>query len=205
MVIAGIDDVPRTLELHRKLDAVGDLLDGLRDAVLVLDQGRRPVVTNAPARALLADGSGLELDPSGRLHSPKCEPPLPVLLASPTGVGVVDRSPERPLLLSARRLDTGGNQLWIVAPEDQPPPDARWLGLAYGLTQAEIRVVARLASGLRPDAIADSLGVCVGTVRNQLKQAFAKTRVNSQSALVALVLANTPRLRLSKKSADGRC
>ncbi len=197
----------RAFDASSQLDALGDLIDSLRDAVMVLDARGRLVLANARARALLDRGDALALDDERCVHAPLCEPPLSALLDSAHGTGVISPREARahPLVVRVRHRAPDRIELWVTLSGGQTPPDTRWLSLAYGLTEAELRVVTRLAEGHKTDAIADALGVSVGTVRNQLKQAFAKTGVNSQAALVALVLASEPRLRRLKRSGDERC
>lgn len=75
---------------------------------------------------------------------------------------------------------------------DEPDPrqhDQRMSGLArrYGLTQAETRLLARLAQGTRPADIALQSEVSIHTVRAHLRSLFDKTGVRRQSELVRLV------------------
>jgi DNA-binding CsgD family transcriptional regulator len=57
----------------------------------------------------------------------------------------------------------------------------------HGLTATEARLAAHLADGGSVAGYAQLFDVSVGTVRSQLKAVFAKTGVNRQSALAALV------------------
>jgi DNA-binding CsgD family transcriptional regulator len=57
----------------------------------------------------------------------------------------------------------------------------------FGLTQTETRLAAYLADGGSVSGYAEQFEVSVGTVRSQLKSVFAKTGVNRQSALAALI------------------
>ena len=57
----------------------------------------------------------------------------------------------------------------------------------FGLTQTEVRLAAYLADGGSVAGYAEQFEVSVGTVRSQLKSVFAKTGVNRQSALAALI------------------
>ena len=57
----------------------------------------------------------------------------------------------------------------------------------FGLTQTEARLATYLADGGSVAGYAEHFEVAVGTVRSQLKAVFAKTGVNRQSALAALV------------------
>ncbi|MGF1639394.1 MAG: helix-turn-helix transcriptional regulator [Rhodospirillales bacterium] len=58
----------------------------------------------------------------------------------------------------------------------------------YGLSRAEARVVALLASGHRLDQVAETLGVTYDTVRKHLKQVFGKTGTDRQAELVRLLV-----------------
>jgi DNA-binding CsgD family transcriptional regulator len=62
----------------------------------------------------------------------------------------------------------------------------------FGLTPAEARVVARVATGSRLAYIASELGVSIETVRTQAKQAMRKMDAHSQNQLVG-ILARFPR------------
>ncbi len=57
----------------------------------------------------------------------------------------------------------------------------------WGLTRTEALVADRLADGLAPPAIAESLKIKVDTVRTHLKRAYAKTGAHRQSQLVQLM------------------
>lgn len=59
----------------------------------------------------------------------------------------------------------------------------------YGLTATEAIVAAKLVSGLGPQAVAEQIGVSVGTVRSHIRRIFEKARVNSQLELVAAISA----------------
>jgi DNA-binding CsgD family transcriptional regulator len=61
------------------------------------------------------------------------------------------------------------------------------LSTAFGLTAAEAKLAARLASGAGIDIAAASLGVSRETARTQLKAVFAKTSTTRQAELTALI------------------
>jgi DNA-binding CsgD family transcriptional regulator len=61
------------------------------------------------------------------------------------------------------------------------------LARTYGLTPTEARITIHLAAGGSIAGYAELFGVSAGTVRGQLKSIFAKTGVDRQAALVALV------------------
>ncbi len=74
-------------------------------------------------------------------------------------------------------------------------PDALRLSAAFGLTAAEARLAARLASGDGINAAAIALGIGRETARTQLKAVFAKTNTHRQAEFGTLV----SRLRLLGK------
>jgi DNA-binding CsgD family transcriptional regulator len=56
------------------------------------------------------------------------------------------------------------------------------------LSQAETRVLRRLAHGLSGPETADALGVSYNTVRKQIKTARAKLRANTATQAVAIAV-----------------
>ena len=71
----------------------------------------------------------------------------------------------------------------------RPQTSSAWLREAFGLTEAEITVAARLAVGTGGlKSIAASLGVSVSTIRTHLQRAFDKTGTHRQAELVRLLL-----------------
>lgn len=67
-------------------------------------------------------------------------------------------------------------------------PTEATLSVAYGLTRAESRMVARLADGATVCDTAAQLGISLHTARTHLKRAMAKTGVSRQTDLVRLLL-----------------
>jgi DNA-binding CsgD family transcriptional regulator len=68
----------------------------------------------------------------------------------------------------------------------------------FGLTNAEIKLVLRIAAGVSVADAADALGVTRTTARNQLAVAMAKVGVHRQGELVAAVAGLAPRFRLDR-------
>ena len=66
------------------------------------------------------------------------------------------------------------------------PPQAA-LQAAFGLSEAEARLAAQLASGEALERITAQFGIAKETGRGQLKSIFAKTGVHRQAELVALL------------------
>jgi DNA-binding CsgD family transcriptional regulator len=73
-------------------------------------------------------------------------------------------------------------------------PDARLatpeqvVARLYGLTSSEARLAVAVASGDSLDGSAAAREISVSTVRQQMKQVFAKTGVRRQADLVRLLL-----------------
>jgi DNA-binding CsgD family transcriptional regulator len=65
--------------------------------------------------------------------------------------------------------------------------DPHLLAARYELTQAEARVGAALAGGLTPEAIAETHGVAITTVRSQLRGLLKKTGVTRQTELMGVL------------------
>jgi DNA-binding CsgD family transcriptional regulator len=78
--------------------------------------------------------------------------------------------------------------LIVSDPEDLGSVDAVGAALAsLGLSSAETRLVQRLGRGEDLRAAADAEGITIETARSRLKSVFAKTGVNRQAGLAALV------------------
>jgi DNA-binding CsgD family transcriptional regulator len=69
----------------------------------------------------------------------------------------------------------------------KPAPKEHLVAKAYGLSPAEARLAARIATGSSLEDVADELGLALSTARNQLKAVFAKTDTHRQGELVALL------------------
>ncbi|MGF6172699.1 helix-turn-helix transcriptional regulator [Ensifer sp. 4252] len=78
----------------------------------------------------------------------------------------------------------------LIEPATSLLPEMRRAHLKeiHGLTPAEIRIASSLAAGLSLREIAQANGVGYETIRTQLKSIYAKTEVNSQAALVSLLM-----------------
>ena len=66
-------------------------------------------------------------------------------------------------------------------------PDAELIAGLFDLTPAEARVARGVAEGLTLDAIGNKASISRETVRSQLKAVLAKTGVNRQADLAALL------------------
>lgn len=69
---------------------------------------------------------------------------------------------------------------------------ARRVRQLYGLTEAEAGVMAALTLGQTVERIAVAHGVCISTVRAQVRSIFEKTGIHRQTDLVRLALSSPP-------------
>ena len=112
---------------------------------------------------------------------------------SPIAPIVVNRDEAPWLLVEAMPVTAFGSDLFssgrliLLLTDLRSPlrPDATQFCAAFGLTAAEAKMAARLASGVGIDAAAASLGVSRETARSQLKAVFAKTNTRGQAELAA--------------------
>jgi DNA-binding CsgD family transcriptional regulator len=179
-------------------------LERVNSAAIVIDPTGRSTQMNLPAQDLLGDdfnvlrGRPAARDPASNrrlqhlvsfaLHaergSAQAFPPI-----------VVDRDEAPWLLVEAMPVTAFGSDLFspgrliLLLTDLRSPlrPEATQLCAAFGLTVAEAKLAAKLASGVGIDAAAASLGVSRETARTQLKAVFAKTNTRRQAELAALV------------------
>jgi DNA-binding CsgD family transcriptional regulator len=108
---------------------------------------------------------------------------------------VVDREDAPWLLVEAMPVTAFGSDLFssgrliLLLTDLTSPlrPEATQLCAAFGLTVAEAKIAAKVASGMGLDGAAASLGISRETARTQLKAVFAKTNTRRQAELAALV------------------
>jgi DNA-binding CsgD family transcriptional regulator len=197
-LIEGVQDERQTLL---------SLLDRLPTGVALLNRRGEPVLMNDYARRALADIADLDsLLPHrcqqrqpdhGRAAATRKQPP-PGEVAAGGCIHVIQRSPgHRPLSIIVQRLpaeNSGSDDerpafaLIVSDPNRAIELDHAALCRLYGLTPAEGRLAALLASGKHIESAALLLGVSIHTVRTHLKHIFSKTETSSQSDLVRLIL-----------------
>lgn len=83
----------------------------------------------------------------------------------------------------------------LIDPDDVSRPPQAALQAAFGLSEAEARLAARLASGEPLEIVTEKFGIAKETGRSQLKSIFAKTGVHRQAELVALLAPLLGRIR----------
>ena len=179
-------------------------LERVNSAAVVVDATGRARQMNAPAQNLLGAQFNLVRGrPSA--DDPASNRRLQQLISSalytaPGGAQsyapiVIDRDEAPWLLVEAMPVTAFGSDLFssgrliLLLTDLRSPlrPDSRQLCAAFGLTAAEAKLAARLASGLGIDAAAASLGVSRETTRTQLKAVFAKTNTRRQAELAGLL------------------
>jgi DNA-binding CsgD family transcriptional regulator/PAS domain-containing protein len=93
-----------------------------------------------------------------------------------------------PLDLPAEAEDGPAALLFVGDPERPATFDQTRIARLYGLSRAESRVAALLASGYRLEQVAEALDIAYETVRKHLKQIFGKTGTYRQAELVRMLV-----------------
>jgi DNA-binding CsgD family transcriptional regulator/PAS domain-containing protein len=181
-----------------------ELLDRNPAAILLLDSCKRVIFVNRAAHALQADNDGVRLTARGvtlahksdhdRLESLVAQ----ALRASSGGaMRALRPSGRRPYGIfvspvSGRYSALAPVQpavcLVITDPDRQTPTLENRLLAAFGLTEAEARLAALLASGEKLRSAADKLNITYGTARARLARIFQKTETRRQGELVKVLL-----------------
>jgi DNA-binding CsgD family transcriptional regulator/PAS domain-containing protein len=198
-------DLANALQASRAAErSLAAALEAAPHAVMLLDAGGRLRHANAAGQALLQLGDGLRLLPepggTGRLSTrlPAEARRLHQLIGRAMGAGHCGRmrisrpsgEPGWPLLvtpLPAARGEAGRPVVALLAGGPDTPPEAAALRAAFGLTQAEARVLRCIAAGAGVPGTAAALGLSPETVRSHLARCFDATGARSQAALAALV------------------
>jgi DNA-binding CsgD family transcriptional regulator len=172
--------------------------DDLPAAMLVVDDTGRVLDANTAACAALAAGRGLTLaDGMVRCTGPgrqralmelvaaACEPDAPHAPSALSLGAICGRVSPVVLVTPAR----GRALLVLVDPaRSKPVVEPRTLEAILGLTPAEARVVAQLASGLSLEQVCALLDISIATGRTHLRHVFDKTGTERQGELISLVL-----------------
>ena len=187
---------------QRALSATADALGLVQQAALVLDRSGTVIGINRAADDIFDDDIRVR---DRRLHVQD------KLAASVLGA-LIDRLAESPLLPAIEPVTIRRRQKKPVIARVYPIPDAArspFLGArvllilsslapkpllstnllagTFGLSPAEAKLAAIMASGINLQTAAQELGVARDTARNQLKAIFAKTGAHRQSELVELL------------------
>ena len=196
-----------TIRARRAL--LADALDHLQTAVLALDPDLRIIVANRAAEGLVETGNCLRIvrgklelrDPMARDalreavgglaaaaqgHGTAAGDSFPISRPSLACPYVATAIPIRPLVPTDNC--NGACCLLLVEDPDRHdvPPERRLMKL-WGLTPAEARAAALLASGLSLREISAQLEISFNTVRSHLQMIFLKTDTSRQGELVYLL------------------
>ena len=208
----------RLFDVESRMSVLADAVDRLAAGVVLLDDRGGVIHVNAAARAMIDERDGLVLTRLGTISTehPDARRRLArtigeVSLTSrgmgtdPGGVIAVPRpSGRRPYRLVVTPLAFEGAEnasrrpfaaVFVGDPEREPRLPEEHLADEYGLTPAESRIAARLATGRALSDIADELEITINTARTHVKRIHAKTGTRRLTELVALVLRTAAGLR----------
>jgi DNA-binding CsgD family transcriptional regulator len=169
------------------LDRFGFVLDMNAAVGSILDheiniRNRRLCLYDKQAKALL----------DAFLDQLRTTPDTSALSVSPIAVR---RRAKQPLVIrvlpvdgAARTPFLGARALLLLTDVGRKSrPQSEMLAATFGLSPAETRLAAVIATGLSTEQVAEELGIARATARNQLKAVFAKTGTHRQGELVALL------------------
>jgi len=89
--------------------------------------------------------------------------------------------------------------VFITGPTDAGPEDMGAVAANFGLSPAEARMLAHLASGASISEAAQALGISTNTAKTHLANIFSKTGVSRQVDLIALVNRMVPPVHPPRK------
>jgi len=190
-------------------------LDALNVGVLATDASRRIVFTNNRAHQLLGARDGLQRSSQGTLEASRSadRAPLETLLKQ---IASFPNTAQRRILTLALRRDTAMRPLTVVAqslrsmnsnspavlifaldperPMETPEFELRQL---HGITASEARLANLLMEGNTLEECCAQLDIQISTARMHLGSLFAKTGVQRQSQLVAMLLSSVGAINAS--------
>jgi len=177
-----VDQAALVLDRFGFVISANEATEAIFDSALCIRNGR--LFTNDPAansflEAFLAQprtdsDAAMPLDPALTVLS-RTSGPLLIRILPVRGIA---RSP----FLAAHSL------VLLRDPYSNPGLEPKILSQVFGLSSAEARLAAVMASGVSLEQAAHQLGLALETVRNQLKAIFSKTETHRQAELVALLL-----------------
>lgn len=184
-------------------------LDQIDSAVLIVDGNRRVVYANPRAGSALAAGTALRIGADSRLRGATDGAERALRRAGAATEGgfeapVEGTDGEERLLfavsLDLTREDRLGQAerstlLVLRSPREDTRNPVVIASRTFGLTPAQVQVLAFLAQGHAPEGIADILGVATSTVKTHLAELFRRTGTARQAELVARALSLASPLR----------
>ena len=191
---------------HQQVTAL-EVLNGLTDGVILVDDQLTIMFANLEAQRLLRDKDGLVTLGSklatatafetSRLRKAIGQTCSGGLDGGPSMIPVGRPPPRRPLFVRIAKLSAAmaeqvgerraGACLFVGDPDRLWDSEIRVLQAALGLTSAEARVASHLAAGMDLNGIVSHLRTSTSTARTHLKHIFAKTNTSRQAELVALI------------------
>lgn len=211
---------PRVRRMRSLERAALRAMDMMPVGAAVLDMQGAVLEANSLARAAIDAGDGVALTNGGlftfyggrrttlrdmitRIGGREQNADEPILFAVPRSAG------RRPLTIMLLPIgddqDSAGpgefgsapSALLFIGDPDRPTHfDPARIARLYGLSRAESRVAALLASGYRLDQVAETLDIAYETVRKHLKQIFGKTATSRQAELVRMLVTGPAGLTL---------
>jgi DNA-binding CsgD family transcriptional regulator len=171
--VAVLDTNGRVRHANAMFERICAVEDGLtaRRGVLATSRLNEPAFSRLLARGMRGESGG-RLD----ILRPSGSQPYSLMVS--------------PMTETSSLLGAGRARVTVVVsdPTAVRAPMEATLSVAYGLTRAESRMVARLVDGATVGATAEQLGISLNTARTHLKRAMAKTGVSRQTDLVRLLL-----------------
>lgn len=177
---------------NARLAQMQSIADQLRVGIIQLDGDQRIEWANSSALDFLVRSPNLMIvEDVMRGTSPQDRRKLAAILSpdADSGNGVVIFGNGHAEELQLMRLPSAGRDdkmtLIVTAPRRVPIAPIETIANILQITLAEARVSEAVLSGSTVKAYAESRGLSEGSVRNQLKQVFAKTGFARQSDLVS--------------------
>jgi DNA-binding CsgD family transcriptional regulator/PAS domain-containing protein len=194
-VIGALEAMPIGVAL---LNAAGGVIKANRLARTVIEAGEGIFVANG-GLAVESGGRRVKMrDLIAQIADERSAKPtrsLPLSLSRRSGL--------RPLTVLVVAVDDRDDfdeaavaVLYIGDPDYPVTFDSERIAKLYGLSRAESRVAALLASGYRLEQAAEMLGVAYETVRKHLKQIFSKTGTFRQAELVRILVSGPAGINL---------
>ena len=200
---AGVDGPPA---------GIAELLNRLRQGVLLVDAAARVIFANSAAEIMLRAGAGVFLGRDGlRTETPGATAVLRRMIADCAeprdelgGAGGrirlsrENRAPLNVLVIPHRArfawIDVARPRaiLFITDPEEAPTLRRESLRQDFGLTSAEAGFTRQILKADGLQAAADRLGISLTTARTHLAHVFDKTGTRRQAELVRLILQSQP-------------
>lgn len=189
--------------------AAAEAMEHLALGIVILDREGRPIHANAALRTIVADHDGIGLSADGlrfghRIVQTHAQRLLANAIATASGFGleaggqvaVTRPSGRRPYRVTIAPLplrepifiaDRPAAIVLVADPERAPAPAVETLRALYRLTPRETELAIALADGATLSAVAERLGITVGTARVHMTTIYAKTGTTRQAELVSLL------------------